>query len=201
MPWILDELPILAVDSVCIADCTTLTPGAAMAKPTRLHFFWKKKLLYLSSSSTILLLLGACSALKVRLTVTLVEVRPMPVEFRPENTILFVEAKGTFSARDMQGLRSESAKMAEQQGLSKLLVDIRQTEILTTMTDIFEFMVSLEEAFPVETKHAVVYSPDTHDSSKARFGETVAANRSIPLRMFTDIDEARSWLLGGGNTS
>ena len=125
----------------------------------------------------------------------------MSVEFRLENTILIMEVRGTLSIHDMRGVRAESADLTAEHGLSKLLVDIREAGLAITATEIFEFMASFGDLFPASTKHAVVYSPEAFDPENAAFGEMVAANRGIPIRMFTDMDEARRWLLSDERAS
>jgi len=80
-------------------------------------------------------------------------------------------------------------------------IDARSAEFSISTTENFWFTASFADVFPRDVRHAVVLSPGDRGHENIRFGEVVAANRGIPLRMFTDVEDARCWLCGGPGVS
>lgn len=92
--------------------------------------------------------------------------------------------------------RQRSGRMMAAQGLVRVLVDVSAAvikELPDTMA-LFDFNVSYYHAFPLGSSIACVVSPDKRVVDEAEFAETIALNRGITMRIFTDRDAAIAWL-------
>ncbi len=76
----------------------------------------------------------------------------------------------------------------------RLLLDIREAEVKTSTLDIYTVTSALADYFPAGTRHAVLQAPDESLKSSGNFFETVAANRGVMARAFSDMEEALAWL-------
>ena len=80
-----------------------------------------------------------------------------------------------------------------------ILGDYREATLKLSTFEIYEVpKIFMNTVTPIdiserEVKRALVVTEITEDF---RFLETVSANRGQPARLFTDVDEARTWLLG-----
>lgn len=122
------------------------------------------------------------------------------LETKTENGILVATIVGTLdqyaylSARDkVLSLFKESA------GTHHILFDIRRAVLNISTMGVFEVAASSPVVLPPMTRYAVVYSSKTLPEEDCHFGENVAANRGALLKSFTDIAEAKQWLIGEPN--
>ncbi len=77
-------------------------------------------------------------------------------------------------------------------GSKYILCDETDLEYRLGTVDIFQAAASLAEHAPRVVKTAIVCNP--RFSVDAFFWETVAVNRGVNVRMFSDLDTALSWL-------
>ena len=119
----------------------------------------------------------------------------MPTSFRTEKGILFITITGKHTLDDALEVRAEAAETVREQAVRKVVFDARIAEIDASTNDIFQCTSGLGALFPRDAKLAVVFSPDTFSLEDAAFAETVAVNRGVLLRAFTQPEEARDWLL------
>lgn len=117
----------------------------------------------------------------------------MSVRYHTEEHILVVTLDGDLSKQDASRAHREASKRQKDDGIQGILVDARLARSQMSTAERFELLSSFQEMFSSITRHAVVYSPG-HDLSEVRFAENVAFNRGVCLKMFTDINDARSWL-------
>jgi hypothetical protein len=100
---------------------------------------------------------------------------------------------GTIADRtDAHRLFGPAQPVLEEQRSTRVLFDLREAEIAASTMETFH-----TAAFPESWgwkriyKAAVIYSEVTEDE---RFLETVGVNRGIRIKVFSDMDEAISWL-------
>lgn len=87
----------------------------------------------------------------------------------------------------------EVAAMSEETGCLRILNDMSKATIEMSMMDVFSSPRVMDESKLSRTTKRVLVVPS--DFSDAHFLETVTRNRGHDLMVFTDIDEARKWLL------
>ncbi len=124
----------------------------------------------------------------------------MPTSFRTEKGILFVTITGKLSLDHALEARAETAEIVKGQAVRRVLGDIRNADVDVSTNDIFQCTAALADLFPSDTKHAVVFSSETCSREDAAFAENVAMNRGVLLKMFSQLDEARDWLLEDGSS-
>jgi hypothetical protein len=120
----------------------------------------------------------------------------MPVGFEIGSGILTVRFTGWLTRHQAESAQTETARIVSERGILRVLVDIRSATVSACLIDIFDFVVSAVHLLPRSTKYAVVFSPNTFSPKNAGFAEDVGVNRGLNIKMFTQIDEARKWLLG-----
>jgi hypothetical protein len=87
--------------------------------------------------------------------------------------------------------RSSAKKILNEQRWNRLLIDMRGVEGRVSVTDAYYSM----EAIARELSYArigLVFPPEREE--EGRFAETVATNRGVQLKAFTDYEQAVGWL-------
>jgi hypothetical protein len=118
----------------------------------------------------------------------------MVVDFRFDDDVLVATFTGHVLPQELYETRDQSLRLMLEGGIHKFLVDLRSATIECSLLDIYQFTSSLAEIIPPRILHAIVYSPATHNTDRAFFGESLASNRGVPLKMFTRLDDAHYWL-------
>jgi hypothetical protein len=86
------------------------------------------------------------------------------------------------------------ASQIEQPGEYEILVDTRGAEQALSMIDIFQLSEALA-AHPSLRRSKIAFLKSMKDSQQAEFLETVTANRGVRAQVFTDFEEAVTWLV------
>jgi hypothetical protein len=86
------------------------------------------------------------------------------------------------------------ASEIEQPGEYEILVDTRNAEVVLSLVDIFELGEALA-AHPSLRRSKIACLTSIRDMKEAEFLETTTANRGLRVRMFTDFEEAITWLV------
>ncbi len=86
------------------------------------------------------------------------------------------------------------ASQIDQPGEYEILVDTREAESALSMIDIFELGEALA-AHPSLRRSKIAFLKSKKDSQQAELLETVTANRGIRAQVFTDFEEAVTWLV------
>ena len=112
-----------------------------------------------------------------------------------EGNTLVVTAGGREASLD-EARRYVAAVLdaAGQAGCTHILCDERKLEHSLGTFDIYRKAEFTAHSAPRTTRAATVCSPG--ESADAAFWETVAVNRGLQVRVFTDPAEARAWLEG-----
>ena len=117
-----------------------------------------------------------------------------------EDPVLIVTVSGTFTLVSAKSTFSEAMESMAQLQIRRLLVDCRTIEIADSVSEIFEYASFVAEnlARHVSEDLAVIprlaYIFSGGDEAILKFGETVAMNRGMDLRVFSDYAEAFTWL-------
>ena len=118
---------------------------------------------------------------------------PYKIIYEKEGDYISVTVEGDFALSNLKGLAAEIAKSIEQYGSNHILNDMRQAKLTEGTIDIYN-MPKTASSSGIDTycKRALVVS---EQSSDFHFLETVFLNQGHNVKMFTDIEEAISWLL------
>jgi hypothetical protein len=122
---------------------------------------------------------------------------PLSTEIILEEGFIRIIAIGHYSLQNANNLFKLSIDSAMLHGKRNVLVDVTKVEGNIPFFDRFQFAEFLanykaEHALTEVDRIAVVgEEPIVHSN---RFGETVAVNRGVNLRVFTDMGEALAWL-------
>jgi len=113
-----------------------------------------------------------------------------------EDTHVFASITGTRTRHATVSAANEIIELCRQHKIEKVLVDVRR---LTGRLSIFDSMMLIFEEFPKLQKLDVVKKAAILDSKKRlerlQFFEDHANRRGYNIRMFTEIDTARTWLI------
>ena len=121
----------------------------------------------------------------------------MSVRIEVEGPILEVTFEGFITGQDVEAAQRDALGVAEEQQLVRFLIDVQGAVPRVSTLDVFELYAGAVDVFPMGTRHAVVFSPETFSRKLASFGEDVCLNRGMDLKTFTAIDEATAWLQEG----
>lgn len=119
------------------------------------------------------------------------------IETKIKNDYLKLRLTGNFSLLEAKRVFKYSVDTALEHNKSKIIIDILEIEGIISTTERFEmseFLAKylLQNAFGKVQKIAFVGKEPIID--KNRFGETVAINRGVNEKVFTDLSDAIKWL-------
>jgi hypothetical protein len=121
----------------------------------------------------------------------------MRAEITIRGEIVEITAPETWPLEDAVQTQAEVARLLEERGLSRILVDCRRYKTTQmNILDTYQLTSSHREVFPPGTRHATVVAPEDKTAAPVLFADDVAVNRGIDFRTFDDLESARAWLLG-----
>ncbi len=121
----------------------------------------------------------------------------MKAEFKFIRTKDFLKttASGELNLEESKRVLHQIAELSQPDELHDMLIDIRGTISVLTLSDIYELVTEVGKMrHSFRKKIAVLLGPD-HDMDKARFLEMVAQNRGYTVNAFTDFEDAACWLM------
>ena len=115
------------------------------------------------------------------------------IEYLADENILYLKSRGTMDNSSANGMVKALADTAVEYECLTHLVDHRETIFALGFLDYFN-RPAINQKLGVSRsfKTAMVFAQLTENT---RFMETVFRNRGYNLRHFTDIDEAKVWLM------
>lgn len=119
----------------------------------------------------------------------------MPYKVGYNKELNYIEAKieGAFSLSILKELAADVAKIIEKYGCERILNDMRLAKLAQGVFDIYDMpKVARNAGVEINCKRALVVRDQ---SSGFDFLETVFINQGHRVKLFTDIEEAKSWLL------
>jgi hypothetical protein len=123
------------------------------------------------------------------------------VEFKEEQKIVSARAEGKWDSTTDNSMVHKILEMVDTTGSSRVFLDIRELHFDLPMFQIFERAKEMREQRrqfgKVSARAAIIYSPSTPKIEEdMKFFENAARNRGLPYRMFKDVEEAMTWLIG-----
>jgi hypothetical protein len=120
----------------------------------------------------------------------------MPVNIKVIHTRDFIKTTvtGVLDFAVSKQALLDIASEIEQPGEYEILVDTRNAEAVLSLVDIFELGKALA-THPSLRRSKIACLTTMKDMKEAEFLETTTANRGLRVRMFTDFEEAITWLL------
>ena len=121
------------------------------------------------------------------------------LKYNAELQLMELQFTGEMTFKDIQDAAAALARMTKETGSVLLLNDCRQATIRMSTVEIYEVPNALRDILAANgvdifsIRRALVAQDDLENFG---FFETVAVNRGQRVKLFTDIDEARRWLLG-----
>jgi len=119
------------------------------------------------------------------------------VELAEEEKFIHAFAKGKWDAETDNAMVKEIMEMVENNAILRVLLDIRELQFNHSILQMFQRVQEMREKRKATSKTsrrvAIVYSATL--PVEATFFETASQNRGLPYRVFTDINEAKEWLL------
>lgn len=112
---------------------------------------------------------------------------------------ILVVCEGNLTLNDINEVFQQGAALAISRSCSLVLSDFRKMYLTLSVLDVYklpEYFASRMRQMKASAnkfKRALVLRTD--QVAKYKFFETVSVNRSQDVRIFTDMDEARAWLL------
>lgn len=116
------------------------------------------------------------------------------IQYDADRNCLLIHIQGTMEASELPGLASDLVALTERHKCERLLNDIREVELRLSTLDIYDIPeLAIESGLSPRVRRALLVTSDQKESA---FFETVSMNRGQNVRVFTDFDEAMSWLMG-----
>ena len=126
----------------------------------------------------------------------------MPVEYQlsldEDRGFLLVKIIGDLDLASIRKQDPYTEEILKGTAVRRILVDNRLAKVRLTSLDIFALARMREGSFLGSCKHALVYAPG---SSGPEMFESITQGLDMPLRIFTDYDEALAWLLKDSDDS
>lgn len=122
----------------------------------------------------------------------------MPIESRSEThkSYLHILCWGSFKFEDLKDIFSKAFELAEEKKLNKILIDGMEVygtpPTMLERYDLGEYVAQL--CFKYKKPFRIAVAGKVPFVDPDRFGETVARNLGVNGRVFTDLNEALTWL-------
>jgi hypothetical protein len=117
------------------------------------------------------------------------------IELMESGGVIRMTASGTVTVADINRLRAEAFELAQEHDIHKYLSDQRNAMLQLSTSDIYRLPNGLDSyGHDRRDRLAIVYSESSAGKEDYEFFETVAVNRGLPVRLFSDYDAALSWL-------
>jgi hypothetical protein len=124
----------------------------------------------------------------------------MMVDITPDKGFLHVLVTGNFSLEESNNTITRIYQALVQHALHKVLVDFRQTEgDPTTLERFFHAEFVAKEMYRFADDGSTRFTQFAYVGTepmieRSRFGETVALNRGVIIKVTDNMDEAQRWL-------
>ncbi|HEX5080523.1 MAG TPA: hypothetical protein VFY40_00655, partial [Blastocatellia bacterium] len=121
--------------------------------------------------------------------------RKMSVRLQIEDKPGYLKARftGACAKEEVEQHFKSLARKCKSSKKNKLLLDFTEVPLDISLVDIYELGRMTLVFAQYACKVSAVCKPERHDSQ--RFLETVAQNRWVELRVFTNVGDAIEWLL------
>ena len=119
----------------------------------------------------------------------------MSIEYHAGHPLLVITVDEIWTKSKALTVQEKASLIIQEKGLNAILLDIRKGSLQGSTTEFYEVISTYTEAYKTEVRLAAILSPEDLKLDDVQFAENVAINRSIPIHIFSDLDQARKWLL------
>jgi TFIIF-interacting CTD phosphatase-like protein len=117
------------------------------------------------------------------------------IKFVKTKDFIKTTASGQLNLDESKQVLAKLAALNSSDNLHDLLVDIRDTTSVLSLSDIYELVLEVsKQRHAFRKKIAIIIGPK-HDIDKARFLEMCASNRGFTVNVFDDFEESVNWLM------
>ena len=122
------------------------------------------------------------------------------IQLETDNGLISIRAEGDWDRDTDNKMVEEIMQTVDSSSLRRVLLDIRELRFDLSMAQIFERARDMRDQRSqhalVSSRVALVYAEGNPKlDADMHFFEATAQNRSVPYRVFVDIEKAREWLL------
>ena len=103
---------------------------------------------------------------------------------------VMVRHEGQLTLQNFEKARSAAKRLLDGNSWNRLLIDVRAA-VRVPIAEVFFIMKSISEVFP-GSKIALLVPGERTDEGE--FAETVASNRGVRLKSFSNYEQAAAWL-------
>jgi hypothetical protein len=117
--------------------------------------------------------------------------------YNKDDNIVILRVAGDMGIGELGQVALDTLEYAQQQDCFRVLGDMRRCNVTVSIIQLYQYRTNTKPDELQRLRRALVFSELTPE---ARFFEDVSVNRGQPVRVFTDMDAARAWLVSGGNS-
>jgi hypothetical protein len=118
---------------------------------------------------------------------------PIDVEVDRKHGWVTITHRGAADTMEMKAAQAKALALLLEKKLRRVLLDVSGTSVDPSLTSLFD-AASNVGTNPASTAIAALLVR-ADQAENARFVETVATNRGVSMRTFTDRDAAMKWLM------
>jgi hypothetical protein len=104
---------------------------------------------------------------------------------------IFIRHEGRLTIQEYEESTVSTRRLLDEHRWNRLLVDLRDVTNRVSITDVYYIINFDGKVFPL-VNIAVIFPPKREENG--RFADTVAENRGVKLKSFTDYEKAVAWL-------
>jgi hypothetical protein len=104
---------------------------------------------------------------------------------------ILIRHEGRFTREEYEESTASTKRLLDEHRWNRLLVDLRGVANRVPIADVYYIIEFDKKVFPI-AKVGVVFPPGRDEDG--RFADSVAANRGLTLKAFTDYEQAIAWL-------
>ena len=120
---------------------------------------------------------------------------PYKIEIVRDPGYILVHQNGVVSTDDVDAIRSEIFDLVAQEGLTRVVVDVRNQTNDYSTAEMFNMTVDHAVQKTPFSKPRVCLLVRPNQEDNARFIENVGVNRGMPIKYFTDEQAGLKWLM------
>lgn len=117
------------------------------------------------------------------------------IKYDETRNLAVVRHIGTVDQDELWKGREEAMKMVRGKATPRVMVDMREIELRTSVMEEFNFARAQSNYSPGSVKVAVLIKKDDPKKEEHHLIETVGQNRGAMLMLFDDQAEAEKWLM------
>jgi len=110
-----------------------------------------------------------------------------------EGKYVLTRHEGRLTIQEYEESTVITRRLLDEHRWDRLLIDLHDVTNRVSITDVYYIIEFDRKVFPL-VKIAVIFPPERAEDG--RFADTVAENRSVKLKSFTDYEQAVAWLTG-----